>query len=185
MRRQPWHGFVASLALIIAVVLAAQLRAEEKASEFARQTIDLGVVVSDVEASAKFYTEAIGFAEVKSFGVSADFAEDVGLTANQPLEIRVFKLGDESTATSLKLMQLPQTNPKPSDNSYIHSQLGFSYLTIHINDTNAAVARLKKAGVKPIAKGPVELPKGLPQGVYLTLVRDPDGNFIELVGPKK
>ena len=38
--------------------------------------------------------------------------------------------------------------------------------------------RAKKAGVKP-------LPKGLPQGVYLTIVRDPDGNLIELLGPKK
>ncbi len=53
-----------------------------------------------------------------------------------------------------------------------------------INDTNVAMERLKKAGVKPLAKGPVALPKPLPQGVYLTVVRDPDGNIVELVGPK-
>jgi catechol 2,3-dioxygenase-like lactoylglutathione lyase family enzyme len=63
--------------------------------------------------------------------------------------------------------------------------LGFSYLTIVVNDTNAALARLKKAGVKPIAKTPVELPKNLAPGVFLTVVRDPDGNLVELVGPKK
>ena len=37
---------------------------------------------------------------------------------------------------------------KPSDNATIHSQLGFSYLTIFVNDTNSATARLKAAGVK-------------------------------------
>ena len=74
---------------------------------------------------------------------------------------------------------------KKVDHRHIHSSLGFSYLTIVVKDTTAAVARAKKAGVRPIAKGPVPLPKGLPQGVYLTIVRDPDGNLIELVGPKK
>jgi hypothetical protein len=44
--------------------------------------------------------------------------------------------------------------------------------------------RLEKAGVKPLAKGPVALPEPLPQGIYLTVVRDPDGNIVELVGPK-
>ena len=49
----------------------------------------------------------------------------------------------------------------------------------------AALKRLDKAGVKPVAKGPVPLPAGLPQGVFLTVVQDPDGNLVELVGPKK
>ena len=46
------------------------------------------------------------------------------------------------------------------------------------------MARLKKAGVKTAAKSPVELPKSLAAGVFLTVVKDPDGNIVELVGPK-
>ena len=187
MMNRSLNGFAASLGRALTVMLASQLRGDEERSngEFARTTVDLGVVVSDLEASAKFYTEVVGFKEAGSFDVPGGFAEDAGLTASQPLHIRVFKLGDDETATSLKLMQVPKASPKPSDTTYIHSQLGFSYITVHITDTNAAMARLTKAGVKPIAKGPVELPKGLPQGVYLTCVRDPDGNVVELVGPKK
>jgi len=153
--------------------------------EFARTTIDLGVVVSDVDKAVEFYTKAIGFTEVKGFKVTAKLADDAGLTSRQSLDIRVLVLGEEDSATKLKLMAVPGVDSKKSDNSFVHSQLGYSYLTIFISDTNAAMARLKKAGVKPIAKGPVELPENLAPGVFLTVVRDPDGNVVELVGPKK
>jgi catechol 2,3-dioxygenase-like lactoylglutathione lyase family enzyme len=153
--------------------------------EFARTTIDLGVVVSDIEKAVEFYTKAIGFTEVKGFSVTAELADNAGLTRRQPLDIRVLVLGEEDSATKLKLMTVPGVDSKTGDNSFIHSQLGYSYLTIFINDTNAALARLKKAGAKPIAKCPVELPENLAPGVFLTVVRDPDGNIVELVGPKK
>ena len=176
-----------SVTLMLGTTLpAASARAQDEPDgEFARTTIDLGVVVSDVEKSAKFYTEAVGFTEIDGFAVPGDFAAEAGLTDSQPLTIRVFVLGEGASATRLKLMQLPQVDSKKSDNSFIHSQLGFSYLTIYINDTGAAMARLTKAGVKPIAKGPVALPEGFPEGVFLTVVRDPDGNLVELVGPKQ
>lgn len=153
--------------------------------EFARTTIDLGCVVSDVDAAVKFYTQAIGFEEVPGFDVPADFATQAGLTDRQPLSIRVLVLGKDETATKLKVMEVPGAKIKSSDNATIHSQLGFSYLTIYITDMDAAVARLNKAGVKILGKGPVELPADLGAGVYLALVRDPDGNLVELVGPKK
>jgi catechol 2,3-dioxygenase-like lactoylglutathione lyase family enzyme len=171
--------------LLLAVILLTTSRAAAEENEFARKTIDLGVVVSDVEKAAKFYTEAIGFTEVEGFSVPADFCKDAGLTDGKKLDIRVFVLGEGKDATRIKLMQLPGVDSKQSDNSHIHSQLGFSYLTIIVTDTAAALARLKKAGAAPIAKGPVPLPEGFPEGVFLTVVRDPDGNLIELVGPKK
>jgi len=170
---------------VTTLFVAATPRSRLAEGEFARTTIDLGVVVSDVEKSVEFYTKAIGFTEVKGFSVTADLAADGGLTARQPLDIRVLVLGEEKTATRLKLMEVPGVDSKKSDNSFIHSQLGYSYLTISINDTNAAMARLTKAGVEPIAKCPVELPENLAPGVFLTVVRDPDGNIVELVGPKK
>lgn len=175
-----------SLALLAAVAFLAPLAslgAEE--GEFARKTIDLGCVVSDVDKAVAFYTKAIGFTEVQGFSVPGGFCKEAGLTDGKPLEIRVLVLGEDDTATKLKLMSVPGAKNKPSDNQTVHEQLGFSYITIFVTDTEAAVARLKKAGVKPIAKGPVPLPEGLPQGVFLTVVRDPDGNLVELVGPKK
>ena len=174
-----------AVALIASINSNALVAEDNENSEFARQTIDLGVVVSDLDKSIEFYTKAIGFKEAGGFSVPADFAADAGLTKNVPLEIKVLKLGDEATATSLKLMQVGEVDSKKTDNQFIHSQLGFSYITIVVTDTEAAMARLKEMNVKPIAKSPVELPKSLGGGVFLTVVRDPDGNLVELVGPKK
>ena len=68
---------------------------------------------------------------------------------------------------------------KKADQSFIHSTLGFRYLTLYVTSTETTLARLKKAGVKPIGETPIDLGNNM----RLTTVRDPDGNFIELIGP--
>lgn len=151
--------------------------------KFARGTIDLGVVTSDVDKAVKFYTEAIGFQEIEGFSVDADFCAKAGLTDHERLDIRVLVLENNESATRLKLMQLPGVESATADNRFIHSQLGYSYLTIYVTDGDQALKRLRSAGIKPLAKGPVPLPPDLPPGLSLTVVRDPDGNLIELIGP--
>jgi type 1 glutamine amidotransferase/catechol 2,3-dioxygenase-like lactoylglutathione lyase family enzyme len=153
------------------------------ASDFPRTTIDLGAVVGDVEKSVAFYTQAVGMNEVSGFEVTGQFAGDAGLTDHHPVKVHVLLLGDGPTATRLKLMELPAADPKPADNGFLHSQLGFRYITIGVTDMGAAVARLQKAGVKPLAKCPIALPGTLSSRTYLTVFRDPDGNFVEFVGP--
>lgn len=171
------------LTLILTLFATRARLGAQDAREFAKPTIDVGIVVSDLEKAAKFYTDAIGFTEVPGFEVPADFAKDAGLTDAKPLKIRVFVLGEGEGATSLKLMQV-EGESKKSDNTYINSQLGISYLTIAVTSTDKALERLAKAGVKPIAKGPQPLPANLNPDFALTIVRDPDGNLVELVGPK-
>jgi catechol 2,3-dioxygenase-like lactoylglutathione lyase family enzyme len=152
---------------------------------FPRTTIDLGTVVSDLDRSVRFYTEGIGFRELTGFAVDTDIAAAAGLTDSKPLSIRVLALGDGPDATKLKLMQVAGTTPRAGDNEFIHSHTGFRYLTIMVADTDAALARLAKLGVKPIARSPVALPAELAPGMHLTCVRDPDGNIVELIGPRK
>ncbi len=178
-----WNLLVGSLVAVVALNVGV-INAQEK-SAFASATIDLGVVVSDIEKAAKFYTTAVGFKEVKGFSVPAEFAANAGLTAKKSLEIRVFILGEGPGATKLKLMQIEGVKPKKSENEFIHSQTGFRYLTISINDTSAAMEKLKQAGVKPIAQTPILIPETIAKDLFLTIVQDPDGNLVELVGPKK
>lgn len=173
---------IAALLLVVCTLRVSNAKGGEK--EFTGTTIDLGVVVSDIKKSVEFYTKSVGFTEVQGFQVPGGFCQDAGLTDGAMLDVHVLVLGEDESATKLKLMQLPGVKSKKSDNEHIHSQLGFSYITIRVTDTKAALARLKATGVAPVAKGPVELPKGFPQGVFLTIVRDPDGNLVELVGPQ-
>jgi catechol 2,3-dioxygenase-like lactoylglutathione lyase family enzyme len=149
--------------------------------EFARATIDLGLVVRDAEKAAEFYTQALGFTETGSFDVSAPMAAATGLTDNQPFQVRVFALGNEPTATKLKIMRIPGAPAQKVDNQYLGSSLGFRYLTVFVSDLTKAMARLQQHGIAPV-KEPYRLSDG---NTYLILVKDPDGNIIELIGPKQ
>ena len=175
-------GLVGALAFTLGVS-AHQPAAQE--STFATEVIDLGMVVSDIDKSLKFYKDVIGFEEIEGFKVPAQFALDTGLANKLPLDVRVLVLGKGEKATKLKLMQFKTAPGARVDNTFIHSSYGFRYLTIAVKDVNTAVARAEKAGTKPIAKCPVPLPEGFPAGVALANYRDPDGNLVELVGPWK
>ncbi len=177
------YNLIALMVLCLAacIFLTGASGTDRAKSEFARTTIDLGIVVSDVEKAAQFYKNALGFTEVPGFDVSKEMAGDSGLADYHAFKVRVLVLGDEASATKIKIMEFAEAPGKKVDNQFIHSSLGFSYLTIFVSDTTAAVKRAKRAGVHPV-KEPYQLGGG---NFYLTLVKDPDGNIIELVGPKK
>lgn len=152
---------------------------------FSSARVDFGIIASDVEKSAAFY-KALGFKEVEGFDVPVEMGEKSGLTdRNKPFHVRVFQLGDGDDATNVKLMQFAGTTIPKTDKTYIHSGFGVQYLTLYVDDMDAAVARARKAGAAPLAEGPYKLPPNFPEGIWLTCVRDPDGNIVELVGPRK
>ncbi len=154
-------------------------------TNFASETIDLGMVVSDLDKSLKFYKDVVGFEEVPGFKVPGQFTVDTGLANKLELDVHVLVLGKREKATKLKLMAFKTSPGARVDNTFIHSSYGFRYLTISVKDVNAAVAKAEKAGAKPIAQCPVPLPEGFPAGLALANYRDPDGNLVELVGPWK
>lgn len=179
--------YLLPMSVALVLVIGGTIRpanAEEPKSPFASTTIDIGMVVSDLDAAVKFYNEALGFREASGFSVPADFGRDLGVT-DQPLKIRVVTLGAGPTATKLKLMQLAGAARSDSQ-AALHSQLGVRYLTLFVADAGAAGERLDKFGVKPLGKGWVPLAlAGLPRKLEVAFVRDPDGNLVELVAPAR
>jgi len=177
-----------SLSVVVAIAFSLGVSANQQAApetNFASEVIDLGMVVSDIEKSIKFYKEVIGFEEIDGFKVPPQFASDTGLADKHQLDVHVLVLGKGEKTTKLKLMQFKTAPGARVDNTFIHSSYGYRYLTISVKDLNAAVARAEKSGAKPIAKCPVPLPEGFPSGVALANYRDPDGNLVELVGTWK
>lgn len=174
---------IRNLALIIISAVFSLQNVSFADSPYSSPIVDIGIVVRDIDKSADFYTKALGLSEADPFEVNGAYAKRIGLSDGKDLKIRVFTLGGDQPTTKVKLMSFGCDVGKPADNQYIHSQLGFSYLTFHVPDLNVALEKAHQAGVAPVAEGPLELPKNLPQGIFLVLLRDPDGNFIELVGP--
>ena len=82
---------------------------------------------------------------------------------------------------SIKVLSFPKAQGKQADQAFIHSALGFRYLTLYVTDMNRILARLKEAGVPTLGETPMEMGTG----TWLVAIKDPDGNFIEFVGPRK
>ncbi len=173
-------------ALVLGVGLFALTGAKEKQKvaakpgDFTSTTIDFGIVCSDAERSVDFYTQAVGMTELDGFDVPADMAQNVGLTDNQPFRVHVLVLGKGDNVTKLKLMEFKKAPGKKANQDFIHSTLGMRYTTIAVKDIAIANMRMIAYGSMPLSKGLQEISDGRFLGVY----RDPDGNFVELVGPK-
>jgi catechol 2,3-dioxygenase-like lactoylglutathione lyase family enzyme len=173
-----------TIAASAAIMLFAGAATHKADDAFSDATMDLGIVVSDLDRSIKFYTEVVGLTRTGEFFVGKDFCTDAGLTDGQDLSIQVLAPNGDVDGTNVKLMQVPGVKSKTSDESFVHSTLGFSYLTFYVSDMDAASARMKAAAVKPHGKDQVRVPLQTPVPMYLTVIADPDGNLIELVGPR-
>lgn len=173
---------VLALSTALLNINLAQAQEDQPTGNFSAAVADIGIVVKDLEKSAKFYTEVLGMKEVEGFSVPAEKAAAIGLTDNQPATIRVFVLDEtKGPKTKFKLMSFPKAPGKMQDQKFIHSSVGISYLTLFVTDMNPAIERLKKAKVKLLG----ETPSALGGGKFITVFHDPDGNFIELIGPMK
>jgi len=173
-------GCVVLGAALIALTGAKEKEVVSKPGDFTSTTIDIGIVCSDVERSVDFYTQAVGMTELDGFDVPSELGGNVGLTDNQPFHVHVLTLGKGDKATKLKLMEFKKAPGKKSDQGFIHSTRGMRYTTIAVKDIAAANLRMIAYGSMPLGKGLQEIPGGQFLGVY----RDPDQNFVELVGPK-
>jgi catechol 2,3-dioxygenase-like lactoylglutathione lyase family enzyme len=166
-------------ALLIPFALLSAQAAEE---EFAQKTISIGMVVSDLEKSMSFYKDVVGMVQVDrtSFDVDAEFAKKSGLTDGIELHIQVLKLGKGEEATQLKLMTFGD-KPKKQENEYLHSHTGVQYLTFMVAELEPILERIKEHKVKLLGECPIPLG---PDRAFV-LIQDPDGTFVELIGPMK
>ena len=151
---------------------------------FTKPRIDIGIVVKNSDNSVKFYKEALGFIELQPFNVSAEFSTKAGLTDGKPLNVRVLSIGKGKNLTHLKLMQISDTKTLESQNSFIHSQFGFRYLTLFVVDLNKVLQRVSLFRPKVLVRPAVRI-EAEQNNTYLALIADPDGNIIELIGVKR
>jgi lactoylglutathione lyase len=170
-----------ALAGFMAALIPQTACAGDNSPEFTKGVIDIGIVVKDPARTAEFLTNAIGFTEVKGFSVTPEQGKRIGLIDGYPVDVRMFTLVNTDLSTRIKVLSFPKAKTEAPKQEFIHSQLGMRYLTLYVRDMKAALERLKAAKVKTLGETPLDLGGG----TYITVVRDPDGNFVELIGPMK
>ncbi len=147
--------------------------------EFSNPTIFVGSVVTDLAKSVDFYTNIIGMTKTSTFSVDGVKAKELGLTDGRPIDVTVLKLEDSPQANEWKLMSFG-TKPGHKKPKYIHDDTGMQYITILVNHLNPIIERIEKNKIQILSGKPSDLGEGR----FFILIQDPDGTFVELIGPK-
>ena len=153
--------------------------AVQSPDDFAKSGISIGVVVEDLDKSLDFYLNVIGMVKTGEFGVEAATAKELGLSNGNSFDVKVLKLEDSENAPEWKLMSFGKkaTHPKQA---YVPDDTGIQYITIFVKSMKPLLERINAHGVKILSK----VPSMLNETNHFVLIQDPDGNFIELIGPQ-
>jgi catechol 2,3-dioxygenase-like lactoylglutathione lyase family enzyme len=151
-------------ALVIAVSLVPCASFSQQVStmpfEMAKQGLDVGVVVGDLEKSRKFYGDALGFKTLPELPFELPGGGQM---------IR-FQAG----ATVIKLRTYPITPPATPTGVYAAN--GIRLLTLFVQDPEGVAQRLTALGFTPPQYGAEQ-----PGGFRFGFVQDPEGNQLEVV----
>jgi catechol 2,3-dioxygenase-like lactoylglutathione lyase family enzyme len=127
--------------------------------QVSKDSIDLGIVVTDEKAALDFYRDALGLEWEGELPVPGG---------------RMYRLKCGTTVIKLlKLNQTPESKPAPGGPA---GGLGLRYFTISVPDIRGLVAQLAAKGIKPT----VPIREARP-GVTIAMVTDPDGNTVEFL----
>lgn len=147
-------------------------------TEFTNPNIQMGMVVSDLDASLHFYTTIIGMVRTGSFDVNPEKASELGLTDGKELNVIVLRLKDSEASNQLKIMSFGN-NYDMYEKQFIDDDMGVQYLTIYPKSLKPILERIKENDIPMLGDTPVKLN----EKDSFILIQDPDGTFVELIGP--
>jgi glyoxylase I family protein len=143
----------------------------------AAQTSHIGLCVTDLERSLRFYCDGLGFEKVLSYELDDTMMPGLG----QGLEVAspVALTSQFIQLDGLKIELLEYRSPAPSgEPSSSRGTIGLTHLSFYVDDVDVAAARLVQCGGTIIQSTRVTL------GIEIVFLGDPDGARVELMAPK-
>lgn len=124
-----------------------------------KDSLDLGIIVSDIQASLKFYRDMLGL-------------EFVGQTPLWFGTMHRLRFG----TSDFKLIEPNKGKTPPKGIIGLEGQLGFRYVTFVVKNLSELCKELKTRGIE------FTFPeKEIRPGIRIAMVKDPDGNIVEFV----
>jgi len=134
----------------------------------------IGICVSDWRRSLRFYHDVLGFRYSHELEVSGAHASR--LLRLEGVALRAVYLEREGLRIELLHYEQPghvsATTPRPMN------RLGFTHLSLRVDDLDAFVQELREAGVEIRDDTRIEISAAHTKAVFIS---DPDGASIELV----
>lgn len=128
--------------------------------DLAKDSIDLGIVTKDVDAMLKFYRDTLGLK------VEGEMPMPGGGKMTRLL----------CGTSTIKLVVNGKEPGAVAPPGGIQGATGYRYWTISINNLEEATNECKEAGYKVIVP-----PTEIREGVSISMIEDPDGNWVELL----
>lgn len=134
----------------------------------------VGVVVSDMEASLRFYRDLLGLTVVRDLEETGTYANT--LLALEGVRVHTVKLAAEQGPTLVELLQF-RSHPRTASPGREICSIGVTHFALTVSDLDEVYRRLTEVRV-PFLAPPQRSPDGYAR---VTCCRDPDGTLIELV----
>ena len=137
----------------------------------------IGLCVSDLEASQRFYCEGLGFEVAEGFDIGDEVAHT--LEVDTGVVLRSQMIQRDGFKIELLGWTSPEVHGTPSQS---RGQLGITHLSFNVVDLPAVEARLVELGGTVVESTRTALP--FPGGaMHLLFLADPDGTRVELMEP--
>jgi catechol 2,3-dioxygenase-like lactoylglutathione lyase family enzyme len=141
----------------------------------------VNLVVADLEKSAAFYTEVLGFVKTQEVHMEGEWIEEIVRLRG----VRAKAAFVEPAGGGLRIELLEYVTPEGAvlpENSVANTR-GLRHLALRVRGIEAMAERLREAGVR-LFSGPVTVPAGVAKFAAgekrLLYFLDPDGVILEL-----
>jgi lactoylglutathione lyase len=131
----------------------------------------VGICVTDLDQSLRFYCDGLGFERGDSFPIDATFGAALEVPGELSLTSQFIRR--EGLAVELLHYVTPAPTGRPSER---RNQLGLTHLSFYVDDVDVTAASLVAAGGTVI-----ESTRTTNEGIDLVFLHDPDGVRIELM----
>jgi catechol 2,3-dioxygenase-like lactoylglutathione lyase family enzyme len=138
----------------------------------------VGITVSDLERSVRFYTLGLGFEEVVRQTGDAPY---LALTGYPGVEIAAAFVRLPGDGLVLELQEYRRVDAGPPREPGT-APVGSSHVSLRVGDLESALGRAERFGGRRVTD-PVAVDRGINNGARAVYLRDPDGYTIELFQP--
>ncbi len=148
-----------------------------KRSKSIVRTVDIGVVVTDLEKSFDFYTNILGMEQIGTWSSSKEMSTKYGVNSGKAFDIIDLKMDCDGYILKYKLNKTEGNIRNDTLYSggvyYGFENIGSRYLTINVENVDPFIKRIKEHHInyKLVT---------LPNGYRVVLLHDPDGALLEI-----
>lgn len=134
----------------------------------------IGICVTDLERSLRFYCDGLGFRADERFELDSDQVPglDLALEIGERTVVTSQFIRAEGLAIELLAYRTPAPEGSPSTSRRL---LGLTHLSLYVDDLEGAIAHLVECG-GTVLEGTRQSP-----GIDLVFLADPDGVRVELM----